>query len=134
MISMDIEYIKDNYIFEKLNESHNLDDFECESEDLTNFLKEDALNQQNMNLSLTHVVICDDTVVGYVSILTDAMKLNILEDKDTKDKIRSKLNISENNVIPAIKIGRFAIDKKYANKGLGKHVFRNVLLSILDIS
>lgn len=30
MIGMDIEYIKDNYIFEKLNENHNLDDFECE--------------------------------------------------------------------------------------------------------
>ena len=29
MISMDIEYIKENYIFEKLNEDHNLDDFEC---------------------------------------------------------------------------------------------------------
>ena len=28
MISMDIEYIKENYIFEKLNENHNLDDFE----------------------------------------------------------------------------------------------------------
>ena len=134
MISMDIEYIKDNYIFEKLNENHNLDDFECESEDLTNFLKKDALNQQNMNLSLTHVVICDETVVGYVSILTDAMKLKILEDKETKDKIRGKLNISENNVIPAIKIGRFAIDKRYAHKGLGNHVFRNVLLSILDIA
>ena len=36
--------------------------------------------------------------------------------------------------MPAIKIGRFAIDKKYAHNGLGKHVFRNVLLSILDIS
>lgn len=71
-----------------------------------------------MNLSLTHVVICDETVVGYVSILTDAMKLKILEDKETKDKIRSKLNISENNVIPAIKIGRFAIDKKYLYNGL----------------
>ena len=131
---MDIEYIKDNYIFEKLNENHNLNDFECESEDLTNFLKKDALNQQNMNLNLTHLVICDGNIVGYVSILTDAIKLKILEDKETKDKIRSKLNISESNVIPAIKIGRFAIDKKYAHKGLGKHVFRNVLLSILDIS
>ena len=46
------------------------------------------------------------------------MKLKILEDEETKDKIRSKLNISENNVIPAIKIGRFAIDKKYAHNGL----------------
>ena len=131
---MDIEYIKENYIFEKLNEDHNLDDFECESEDLTNFLKKDALNQQNMNLNLTHLIICDGNVVGYVSILTDAMKLKILDDKETKDKILGKLNISENNVIPAIKIGRFAIDKRYAHKGLGNHVFRNVLLSILDIA
>ncbi len=131
---MDIEYIKENYIFEKLNEYHNLDDFECEFKDLTNFLKKDALIQQDMNLNLTHLVICDGTVVGYVSILTDAMKLKIIEDKETKDKILGKLNISENNVIPAIKIGRFAIDKRYAHKGLGNHVFRNVLLSILDIS
>ena len=70
---------------------------------MTNFLKEDALNQQNMNLNLTHLVICDGTIVGYVSILTDAMKLKILEDKETKDKIRGKLNISESNVIPALK-------------------------------
>ncbi|WP_296861215.1 N-acetyltransferase [uncultured Methanobrevibacter sp.] len=117
-----------------LNEDHNLDDFECESKDLTNFLKKDALIQQDMNLNLTHLVICDGTVVGYVSILTDTMKLKILEDKETKDKILGKLNISENNVMPAIKIGRFAIDKRYAHKGLGNHVFRNVLLSILDIS
>ena len=101
---MDIEYIKENYIFEKLNEDHNLDDFECESKDLTNFLKKDALIQQDMNLNLTHLVICDGTVVGYVSILTDTMKLKILEDKETKDKILGKLNISENNVMPAIKI------------------------------
>ena len=131
---MDVDYIKENYIFEKLNEDHNLDEFECESEDLTNFLKKDALNQQNMNLNLTHLIICDGNVVGYVSILTDAMKLKILDDKETKDKILGKLNISENNVIPAIKIGRFAIDKRYAHKGLGNHVFRNVLLSILDIA
>ena len=75
-----------------------------------------------------------ENVVGYISILTDAIKLKIIEDKETKDKIRSKLNISENNVIPAIKLGRFAIDEKYAHNGLGKHVFRNVLLSILDVS
>lgn len=131
---MDIEYIKENYMFEKLNETHNLDDFECESEDLTKFLKEDALEQQNLNLNLTHLVICDGTIVGYVSILTDTMKLKILEDDETKNKIRDALNISENNEIPAIKIGRFAIDKKYSHKGLGSHIFRNVLLSILDIA
>lgn len=131
---MNIEYIKENYIFETLNQHHDLNDFEYESQDLTDFLKNDALNQQNMNLNLTQLVICDEIIVGYVSILTDSMKLKILEDEETKKEICNELNISENNELPAIKIGRFAIDKKYAKQGLGSHIFRNIMLSILDIS
>ena len=87
-----------------------------------------------MNLNLTQLVICDEIIVGYVSILTDSMKLKILEDEETKKEICNELNISENNELPAIKIGRFAIDKKYAKQGLGSHIFRNIMLSILDIS
>ena len=87
-----------------------------------------------MNLNITQLVICDGSIIGYVSILTDTIKLKILEDKTTKEKIREELNISENHELPAIKIGRFAIDKRYANQGLGIEIFRNVLLSILDIS
>lgn len=48
---MNLEYIKENYIFEKLTEEHNLEDFDCESEDLTDFLKNDALKQQKMHLN-----------------------------------------------------------------------------------
>lgn len=116
-----------------LNENHNLDDFECEIDDLAKFLKEDALNQQNLNLSFTRSNLWWNCC--WICINSNRCnEIKIIEDKETKDKILSKLNISENSVIPAIKIGRFAIDKKYAHNGLGKHVFRNVLLSILDIS
>lgn len=69
-----------------------------------------------------------------VSILTDSMKLKILEDEETKKEICNELNISENNELPAIKIGRFAIDKKYAKQGLGSHILANVLLSMLKLS
>ncbi len=62
------------------------------------------------------------------------MKLKIFEDETVKNEICKELSISENNGIPAIKIGRFAIDKKYAKRCLDPHIFRNVLLSILDIS
>ena len=133
-MSMEVEYIKENYVFETLNESHNLDDFECESKDLTEFLKNDALKQQDMNLSLTKVVICDEVVVGYVSILTDVMKLKVVNDKNIKENIRDELNISENNELPAVKIGRFAIDVKYSKQGLGSHILANVILSLLNTS
>ena len=49
---MDIEYIKNNYIFETLTDAHDLSDFECESDDLNDFLKNDALKQQNEKLNL----------------------------------------------------------------------------------
>ena len=131
---MDIEYIKENYYFEILNEKHDLTNFECDSNDLTNFLKDDALKQQDMNLNLTQLVICDNEIVGFFSLLTDTLKLKTLENNNLKKEIKLELDISENNEIPAIKIGRLAIDKKYSKKGLGSHILRNILLSILNLS
>lgn len=40
---MNTNYIKNNYIFETLTLNHDLSSFKCESEDLADFLKEDAL-------------------------------------------------------------------------------------------
>lgn len=131
---MDIEYIKENYHFEILSEKHDLSGFECDSEDLTNFLKNDALKQQDMNLNLTQLVICDNEVVGFVSLLTDTLKLKTVQNQNLKKEIKLELDISENNEVPAIKIGRLAIDKKYSKEGLGAHVLGNVLLNIIDLS
>ena len=46
---MEIEYIKNNYIFETLTEEHDLSNFECDSDDLNEFLKKDALNNKRRN-------------------------------------------------------------------------------------
>lgn len=131
---MEIDYIKENYRFEILNNQHDLSKFNCEIEDLNNFLKQDALNQQNMNLNLTHLVICDDEIIGYVSLLTDTIKLKTIGNQNIKDEIKEELNVGENNEIPAIKIGRLAIDKKYSKKGLGTHILGNILLNIIELS
>ena len=66
---MEISYIKENYRFEILSDKHDLSKFNCGVVDLNNFLKYDALNQQDMNLNLTHLVICDDEIIGFVSLL-----------------------------------------------------------------
>lgn len=131
---MDIEYIKDNYKFETLTEDHDLSKFECESEDLNDFLKNDALKQQKEKLNLTKLITCDGKIIGFVSLLTDSMKLKLLRNEFEKGKIKEKLNISENNPIPSIKIGRFAIDKKYAGKGLGTYFLRGILANIIKIA
>lgn len=132
---MDIEYIKNNFHFEILSEEHDLSNFKCASDDLNDFLKEDALRQQEMNLNITQLAICDGEIVGFVSILTDTLKIKTIKDKSLKEEVKGELNVTgEDNELPAIKIGRFAVAEKYAQKGLGSCIFRNVLLSILLLS
>lgn len=131
---MDIEYIKNNYKFETLTKEHDLSEFECESEDLNDFLKNDALKQQEEKLNLTKLITCDEKIIGFVSLLTDSIKLKIINENTVKITIKEKLNISENNMIPAIKIGRFAIDKKYSRQGLGSHILKSIILNIKDIA
>ena len=132
---MDIEYIKNNFYFETLSSKHALSNFKCASDDLNDFIKNDALRQQEMNLNITQLAICDGEIIGFVSILTDTLKIKTIEDKSLKEEMKNELNVvGEDNTLPSIKIGRFAIDEKYAQKGLGSFIFRNVLLSILHLS
>ena len=132
---MDIEYIKNNFYFEILSSKHDLSNFKCASDDLNDFIKNDALRQQEMNLNITQLAICDGEIIGFVSILTDTLKIKTIEDKSLKEEMKNELNVvGEDNTLPSIKIGRFAIDEKYAQKGLGSFIFRNVLLSILHLS
>ncbi len=132
---MDIEYIKENYRFETLTDDHKLSDFKCESEDLNNFLKDDALTQQKSKLNLTKVVMCDDTVVGYVSLLTDTIPLKDIRDEDTKQDIKDQLDLtSKKRKLPAIKIGRLAVDEEYTHKGLGSEILMSILFNIKNIA
>ena len=124
---MDIEYIKDNYKFETLTEKHDLSNFECGSDDLNDFVKNDALIQQQDKINITKLITCDDEIIGFVSLLTDTIPLKNIRDENIE-------KVPKKKPLPAIKIGRFAIDKKYTNNGLGSHILRNVINSIRELS
>lgn len=78
---------------------------------------------------------CDETIVGYVSLLTDTLPLKDIRDEDTKQDIKDQLNfVSKKRKLPAIKIGRLAIDEKYAHKGLGSEILMSVLFNVKNIA
>ena len=81
---MKAEYIKNNFYYETLNEKHDLDDFNSISEDLNEFLKEDALKQQNEKLSLTKLILCDDELIGYVTLLTSQIEIKKIRENHLK--------------------------------------------------
>ncbi|WP_407394199.1 GNAT family N-acetyltransferase [Methanobrevibacter sp.] len=132
---MEIEEIKEKYYFETLTSEHDLTDFDCGDEELNNFLKEDALNQQNAKLNVTKLVMCDGRIIGYASLLTDTIILKRIKDEKLRITLKGKLNLnSKEKEISAVMIGRFAIAKKYSGKGLGSHILRNILKNLKEIS
>jgi len=134
-IIMKIKEIKDNYHFENLTEEHDLSEFDCGDEDLNDFLKTDALKQQEARLNVTKLIMCEDEIIGYVSLLTDTLVLKNINDENLREKIKGDLNIkSKNREISAVKIGRLALDKKYIGEGLGTHILRSILLDLKIIS
>lgn len=99
---------------EKLNKSHILKDFKSYERELVNFLQEDALNNQQQNLSVTFLWFYNNQLVSYITLLTD--KINL--EGDLKDFFREK-DIHYKS-LPALKIGRLCVDDAFLKQGLGR--------------
>ena len=86
--------------------------------------KDDALDQQEKNLNVTYLAIHDNEIIGYVSILADLVKC---------EKIDKKIQ-SIYPDYPAVKIGRLAVDEKYAGNHIGTEILDSVSKFIKKLS
>ena len=120
---MTIEDIVNNYHYEKLSSKHDLSNFSCGVEDLDEFLKEDALEQQEKNLSVTYIAIYNNRIIGYVSILADKLECKTIKKKN-----------GIYPYYPAVKIGRLAVDEKYKGLGLGNDILDTISIIIKKMS
>ena len=88
---MNTKYIKDHYQFQPLTVEHVLTDFECSSKDLTEFLRNDALTQQELYLNSTNLIMCKDKIIGFVSLLTDTFKIGNIDDEMLRKTIKKRI-------------------------------------------
>lgn len=80
--------------------------------DMENFIKEEALEEQERLLNTTHLFIDEDDnkLIGYISLCADSVHLDLLE--------RADLGFSY-MTIPAVKIARLAVSNDYKHQGFG---------------
>ncbi len=111
--------------FSLLNKEFDLSTFECgdtESDiDISNFLKDDALDYQEHHIANTYLFFEDDqTIAAYFCISNDCLNdegqgNNIWNRFHRKQKIPNEKRIRQ---YPSIKIGRLAVHSKYKGTGL----------------
>ena len=104
----------------------NVSDFESTSSELNEFLKEDALKNQEELVSKTYLCCHFNQMVGYVTFTTD-----IVRKKDVRGEEQIEIPYKE---YPAIKIARMAVDKRYERRGVGRFLLLAAVGKALKIS
>lgn len=113
---------------EKLSKIHKTDSFDCDDEDINEFLKEDALKWQEKKLTNTKIFIYNDEIIGFFCCSGDSIKLQMDEKKT------NGLDDQPIKELPAMKIGRLGRDIKYNDKGVGSNILKWAIGYIQSIS
>lgn len=106
------------------NENHNLSFFKCESPELNDFLKNDALIDQQNLVNRTNLCFWRDELTGFFSLVADT-----IETKNVADGIESY----QYRKYPAIKIARLAVDSKYEKRGIGTYLVKVIMGQVISI-
>ena len=127
MSEIDFEKIK----IELLSEKTDVSRFDCEINDLNEFLKEDAIKQKNLLLNVTYVAYCENKLIAFFTLSFDTLARKKIS-KKYKDRFKDK-DINYNSY-PALKLGRLGVDKDYSQKGLGRFLLQKVLQLGMELS
>jgi len=103
----------------RLDSDTDIKPFESGDDDLDNFLLNDAKDYQNSLLSVTYTIQTDTDTIAYYCLSNDRLS-QYMEDKSVWNKINRLIsNKKRRKSYPAVKIGRLAVSKKFAKKGIG---------------
>ncbi|MFY9225527.1 MAG: GNAT family N-acetyltransferase [Blastocatellia bacterium] len=115
-------------LIEPISKTHNRKLFDCGDEDVTNFLLQKALQDQEKNLSRTMVLINEvidpKRIIGYHTLIfAQVNQEHIPNDKPTIKR-----------PIPVILLGQLGIDKTFQKKGYGELLLMDAQARVDEIS
>jgi len=110
---------------EKINSSHQVEQFDCGNIQLNNWLKHRAFKNELQGASRTYVVTVENVVVAYYCLANGAIAQTLSTGK-------VKRNMPD--PIPVMIIGRLAVDQNWQGKRIGKALLRNAILRTLQAS
>ena len=122
-----------------LTEGYPIKPFDCEDEDLNDFLFNEATPYQKELLATTFVMENNEQTLGYYSLLNDSLQLreDMFASKSQFRKfLRELMPYPKRHLktIPALKIGRLAIDKTFKGKGLGSVIMANIISKCIKMN
>ena len=104
---------------EKLRSDHEIETFDCGKPELNNFLKRFAFSNQRSNLSQTYVLIRNNQVIAYYSL--------IVGNVEHKNAPRRIVEGAGQYPVPVMILARLAVSKEDQGKGFGAALLKDAL-------
>jgi len=109
----------------------NVKSFDCGNGDLNEFLHTDEVNEfEKEHFGKTTLVYCSGSLAAYYTIYADSLERTYVQ----KHGSLSKATMLHVKSIPAIMVGRLAVDCKWQKKGIGKAILERIVMYALDNS
>lgn len=114
----------------RLDSESRVESFDCGDSDLNDFLKHDALFFFEKRIANTYVVMENEIIIAYFSLLND--KVSRIDATGSSWKRLKKLfpHSKHFSSYPAIKIGRLAVDLRYEGQGIGRELMEQIKESV----
>ena len=104
---------------EPIKTTHCLDDFDCGSQVLNQWLKRQALANESSGASRTFVVCKNECVIGFYTLATGSVRRG-----DAPGRIKRRMP----DPIPVMILGRLAVDLHWQKKGVGSGLLNDAVL------
>ena len=108
---------------EPLTQDHDLVDFDCETAALNDWLQRRALKNQLSDATRTFVICLDGRVVGYYALAAGSINA---------PSVAGSFRRNMPDPIPVAILARLAIDRACQGQGLGRALFRDAALRVMQ--
>ena len=110
-----------------LTKRQNLASFESTNTDLNDFLKIDALVDQEWLVSKTYLCCWKKSITGYITLVTDTLEVKVVDEQDG-------IKGYPYHKYPCVRIARLAVDKTFERRGIGKFLMLAAIGMAIDVS
>ncbi|MBR4461648.1 MAG: GNAT family N-acetyltransferase [Erysipelotrichaceae bacterium] len=115
-----------NFVSIQDTSKETIDAFDCGSDELNEFIRKYAKQNDKKDIGKTFVCTEDDHIIGYYTL----SNAQIMFENTPKELSKGLPKYP----IPCIRIARLAIDRRFQNEGYGSSLLKNALLKIVRLS
>ena len=109
-----------------LSKRYKLDSFCSTSVELNDFLKNNALKDQENLTSRTYLCFWKRNLTGFITLVADTLEVQAVNDIDRVDDYPYRR-------YPCVKIARLAVDRKFEKRGIGRFLLLASIGKVLSI-